>query len=135
MWGKIVRFFKGFFGNVKVDPMSSLKGVVELAAAGATCYGMATGVVPTNAMSMGFASSSTVAGIHALGTNNTTSIESPVVAKMEQVVGLAANVAGATLSVVDRVTAMKAEADEGQRKVDTYNAVTQALAAIVPPPQ
>ena len=133
MWSKIGAFFKGFFGNVAADPVSSLKGVVQLAASGAACYGMATGVVPVN-VGAPMAASFAASGIHALGTNSQTGVESAGAAKTEALINQAAAAAPVALSVVDQVAAIKAEADAGQKKIETYQAIASALAAIVPAP-
>lgn len=133
MWAKIKSFFSNFFGNVKADPMSSLKGAAQLAAAGATCYGMATGVVPMAPTAIGTAAAFTASGIHALGTNTTTGIESPEAVKAEAAVQTAASLAPVGLSVVDQIAAMKKDADDGQQKIDQFAAVTSALATVMPP--
>ncbi len=62
-------FFRNFGHNFKADPASSLKGIVSLAAAGATAYGMVTGKVPVNELSLGAASAMATSGIHALGSD------------------------------------------------------------------
>jgi hypothetical protein len=133
MFSKLAAFFKGFFHNVAADPASSVKGVVQLGAAAAVGYGMATGIVPIP-VGAPMAASFATSGIHALGTNSATGVEAPAALKteaaIETVTGLVPNV----LSVVDQVSAIKAEADAGQKKIDIYQAVATALAQIVPPP-
>jgi len=131
MFAKFIAFFTGFFGNVKADPMSSAKGLVQLASAGAVGYGMATGIVPINVgapMAAGFAAS----GIHALGTNTATGVEAPAAIKAEAAITQAAALTPTVLSVVDQINAIKAEADEGQKKVDTYQTIMGILTAAAP---
>ena len=135
MWAKIKAFFCGFFGNVAADPVSSIKGVVQLAAAGATCYGMATGAVPI-AAGAPLAASFAASGVHALGTNTATGVETPVAIKTEAAIQAVTAFVPVALSVVDQVAKIKAEADDGQKKIDTFQAITAALAQVLPaPPQ
>jgi len=132
MFSKIFAFFTSFFTNVKADPMSSAKGLVQLASAGAVGYGMATGIVPVN-VGAPMAASFAASGIHALGTNNTTGVEAPAAVKAEAAITQAAALTPTVLSVVDQIKAIKAEADEGQQKVDAYQTVLAVLTAVAPP--
>lgn len=129
MWAKIGSFFKNFFSNAKSDPVSTLKGIGELAAAGGVCYGMATGVLPVS-VGAPMASGLAGAGIHAIGTDSTTGKIQPTAEKTEALVQVVGALAP---SVVDQVVAIKAESDKGQRAVDTYRAVQEALGQIIPP--
>ncbi len=133
MWAKIKAFFSGFFGNATADPVNTIKGVVQLAAAGATCYGMTTGAVPVSPVTIGMASTFAVSGLHSIGTDTTPTVGIPGPIKAEVAVIQAAQVATTGLSVVDQIAAIKAAADDGQKKIDTYQAIAAALAAIVPP--
>lgn len=132
MFASLGLFFKNFFTNVKADPASSAKGLVQLAAAGAACYGMATGMVPIN-VGAPMAASFAASGVHALGTNTATGVESAPAVKLEATIDQAATLTPTVLSVIDQVNAIKTQADEGQKKIDTYQAVIGALAAVVPP--
>lgn len=132
MLGKIIAFFTGFFGNVKADPVSSAKGAVQLAAAGATAYGMATGVVPIN-VGAPMAASFAVSGVHALGTNSATGVELPAAAKAEAILAAAPGATTTVLSVVDQVAALKAEADDAQKKIEAFQAIEFEIAKVLPP--
>lgn len=132
MFAKILSFFTSFFTNVKADPVSSAKGVVQLASAGAVGYGMATGIVPIN-VGAPMAASFAASGIHALGTNSATGVEAPAAVKAEAAIDLAAALTPSVLSVVDQINAIKAQADEGQQKVDAYQTVLAVLTAAAPP--
>jgi hypothetical protein len=62
-----MNFFRNFFANLKADPVSTGKGAVYLAAAAGIGYGMATGAIPVNELSLGTAGSLATGGVHALG--------------------------------------------------------------------
>jgi hypothetical protein len=132
MWGKFAAFFKGFFGNAKADPVNTVKGVVQLAAAGAAVYGMATGIVPVP-IGAPVAASFATSGLHAIGTNTVTGVTQPEAVKASADIQTVAALVPTGLSVVDQIKSIKAEADAGQKKIDTYQAVTAALAAMAPP--
>ena len=126
MWAKIKAFFGGFFGNVAADPVSTVAGAAMVAGgAYAIC------VAPTPA-TIGLAAPLIVKGIHSLGTNTATGVEQPAAIKTEAAIQTVQALAPTALSVVDQVAAIKAEAEAGQKKIDTYTAITAALAAIVP---
>ena len=69
MFAKITAFFKNFFRNAAADPVSTGKGAVQIAAGGAAVYGMATGKVPVNEMTVGFVTATTASGLHAIGSD------------------------------------------------------------------
>jgi hypothetical protein len=133
MWAKIKAFFGGFFGNVAADPVSTIKGVVQLASAAAVGYGMSTGAVPI-AVGAPMAASLAASGVHSLGTNTTTGVEAPAAVKTEAAIQTVTAFAPTALSVVDQVAAIKSAADDGQKKIDTYTAILSALASVLPPP-
>jgi len=135
MFKKLAAFFKGFFGNVKADPVSTTKGVVQLAAAGATAYGMATGTVPVTELTTGFVAATAASGIHALGTNTATGVTQPEAVKAAEAITTAAAMVPTVTGIVDQVTAMKAAADDGQAKVEAFQAVSQALQQVIPAEQ
>jgi len=62
-------FFRNFLSNLSADPVSTAKGIVQLAGAVATVYGMTTGKVPVNELSLSATSAMTASGLHALGSN------------------------------------------------------------------
>jgi len=130
-WQKIGSFFTNFFTNVKADPVSSVKGLVQLAIAGGTCYGMATGAVPI-AIGAGIAGSAASSGILSLGTNNTTGVVAPVAQKAANLVNEAAAVAPTATNVVDQMAAIKKAADDGQKSIDTFQQVSAAIAQLAP---
>ncbi len=129
MWGKIGTFFSSFFKNIAADPVSSLKGVVSLAGAAATCYGMATGAVPVNELSIGAASALTTNGIHALGTNNITGQTAPAATKLEEAVQTAGALTPTALSISDHYQAISQEAGKAQATLSALSDMSAALSA------
>lgn len=130
---KFTDFFKNFFSNVKADPVSSAKGLLQLAAGGAAVYGMATGTVPVNTITTGFAATAIGSGIHALGTNSTTGVEIPAAIKAEESLHAAMLAVPMALSVIDQVAAIKKDAEAGQAAVQTYLNIAAAVAQMLPP--
>lgn len=121
MWAKIGAFFKSFFHNIAADPVSSIKGVAQLAAGGAACYGMATGTVPVNIgapIAAGFVSG----GLHALGTDS-----------LIPSINIAAAVTPQALTVADHYNEIKAQAGQAQAVLAAVNEGVGILAAIAPP--
>ncbi|NVO00017.1 MAG: hypothetical protein HXX17_11880 [Geobacteraceae bacterium] len=100
---KFASFFKNFFRNIAADPVSSVKGVLALAASGATVYGMTTGAVPVNAASIGAASTFAANGLHALGTG-------PVTDKAADVIQSAAALSTSALTVADHYEEIRKQA-------------------------
>ena len=129
MWGKIGTFFSSFFKNIAADPVSSLKGVVSLAGAAATCYGMATGAVPVNELSIGADSALTTNGIHALGTNNITGQTAPAATKLEEAVQTAGALTPTALSISDHYQAISQEAGKAQATLSALSDMSAALSA------
>ena len=129
MWGKIGTFFSSFFKNIAADPVSSLKGVVSLAGAAATSYGMATGAVPVNELSIGAASALTTNGIHALGTNNITGQTAPAATKLEEAVQTAGALTPTALSISDHYQAISQEAGKAQATLSALSDMSAALSA------
>ena len=130
MWGKIGTFFSSFFKNIAADPVSSLKGVVSLAGAAATCYGMATGAVPVNELSIGAASALATNGIHALGTNNITGQTAPAATKLEAAVQTAGALTPTALSISDHYQAISQEAGKAQATLSALSEISAALSAL-----
>ena len=127
MWDKIKGFFGSFFHNIVADPVSTAKGVVQLAAAGAACYGMVTGVVPVNQVSTGFAAAAAASGLHALGTDTTTGTTAPAIVKAEELIQTAAAVTPQALTIADHYQAIKDQAGQAQA---ILNAATEAATAL-----
>lgn len=127
MFSKIGSWFKSFFGNIAADPVSSLKGIVSLAAAGATCYGMATGTVPINQLSIGAASALTTHGLHALGTDATTGKTDAVIDAAIQAAQMAASAAPTVMTITDHYNAIKDQTGQAQA---ILAAATEAAAAL-----
>jgi hypothetical protein len=113
MFKAIGNFFKNFFKNIAADPVSSVKGVANLIVAGGTCYGMATGVIPTN-VGIPLASKATVDGIHALGTDNSTGKVDPIAEKAAEAVQLAAAVTPGAMTINDHYNEIKKQAGQAQ---------------------
>lgn len=134
MFKAIAAFFSSFFGNVKADPVSSLKGAVQLATAGAAAYGMATGAVPVNSATILAVSSFAASGIHGLGTNTATGVEMPAAKESEKTVMGAAILAPVALSLADQVAAVKQTADAGQQATAILAALAQVLPPVAPIP-
>ena len=123
MWSKICSFFGSFFHNVASDPMSTVKGVVQLAAAGATCYGMATGIVPINTVSTGFAASAAVGGLHAMGSDNVTVVNA---------IATASQMTPAVMTITDHVKAIQAQAGSAQAVMAAVADAQSLLAQVAP---
>lgn len=115
MFTKIAAFFRSFFTNAKSDPVSTSKGIVQLAAAGATAYGMATGKVPVNEMTVGFATATTASGLHAIGSDTA-----------------AAAVVNTAQSVAERYQTIKADVATAQAVIDAASNGVAELAEVVP---
>lgn len=126
MFKKIGEFIKSFFRNIAADPVSSLKGVVALAGAGATCYGMATGTVPINSLSIGAASSLATSGLHALGTD-ATGTTAPAVLQAEELVQSAAALTPTALTVSDHFQEIKKQAGAAQATLAVVSELSEAL--------
>jgi len=125
-WQKIGAFFKNFGKNVKADPVSSLKGVAQLAAGGMACYGMATGAVPIN-VGAPMAAGLVTSGIHALGTDSTTGQLAPAADAATQVVQIAAAETPTVMTAVESYKQLAAEASAAKEKLDQFQAVSMAL--------
>lgn len=133
MFKKIGAFFASFFQNIAADPVSSAKGLTQLASAGSACYCMAIGTVPINQLSIMAAIALAASGIHALGTN-LTGVTLPAVATAETALEEVSAAVPVALSIADQVAAMQKEAEAGQGKVDAFATVAAALASIIPTP-
>ena len=72
---KFKDFLKNFLSNITADPVSSAKGVLQLASGAGAIYAMATGAAPVNAVTVGFATTAIGSGVHALGSNNAAAVE------------------------------------------------------------
>lgn len=69
MFAKIAAFFRSFFTNAAADPVSTGKGLVQLATAGGVAYSLATGKLAPDATNVGFVTAATASGLHAIGSN------------------------------------------------------------------
>jgi hypothetical protein len=123
-------FFKNFFHNVAADPVSTTKGLVQLASAAGVGYGMAMGVIPLN-IGVPMCASFATSGVHALGTNTATGTTDATAPKVEAIIQTAAAATPVALGLVDQVAAMKKEADNGQSKIDQYQAIAAAIGPIL----
>jgi hypothetical protein len=132
MWSKIKGFFGSFFHNIVADPASSAKGVVQLAAAGAACYGMATGVVPIN-VGAPMAASFAASGVHALGTD-TSGSTAPAAAKVEQLIQEAAVIAPQAMTINDHYQAIQQQTGQAQAVLAAATEAATALSAMTATP-
>ncbi|NVO07833.1 MAG: hypothetical protein HXX19_18770 [Rhodoferax sp.] len=124
---KFVSFFRNFFRNIAADPVSSAKGVVAIAAAGATVYGMTTGVVPVNAASIGAVGTFATNGIHALGTG-------PVTDQATAAIQSAVAIAPQALTVADHYEEIRKQAGNAQAILSAVNEGAAVLGALQTPP-
>lgn len=125
MFGKILSFFRNFFTSAKNDPVSTGKGIVQLAAGGAAVYGMATGKVPVNQMTVGFATASAASGLHAIGSDNTATT-------IEQAGQAVQAVATQAETVNSLYQGIRQEVEAAQAVLDTASKGVADLATIVP---
>jgi ABC-type uncharacterized transport system permease subunit len=122
---KIGEFVRNFFKNISADPVSTMKGFAQIAGGCSAIYGMVTGSVEVNSLSVGAACALIASGIHALGTNVLNNVDTR---SIENVVNTVAVVAP---TIVEQVAAMKADAEAGQKKIDAFQAVSNALNEVV----
>lgn len=131
MFTKIAAFFRNFFVNAAADPVSTGKGAVQLAAAGATAYAMATGKLPVNEVSVGFVTAASASGLHAIGSNTAaTKVEQTgqeITATVQAFESQAAMVSNLYQSIHKEVTS-------AQAAITAAQSGAADLAAIVPPP-
>lgn len=120
MWSKMGSFFKGFFHNVASDPVSSLKGVVSLAAAAGAGYAMSTGKLPIG-LGGPMAASFAANGFHALGTDSLTPI-----------ITIAGQLAPEAMSITDHVKAIQAQAGTAQAVIAAVTDAQAVLAQMAP---
>lgn len=85
MLAKIKNFLSNFFRNAVTDPVGTGKGLIQISGGAATVYGMATGKVPVNELSIGAASAMTAAGLHAIGSDSTAAAVLTGNARVQQV--------------------------------------------------
>jgi len=130
-WQSIGNFFTNFFKNAAADPTSTMVGISKLSSAAAICYGMSNGAVPVNALSIGAAASMVAGGVHNIGTN-TSGVTSAPASAVESAMAVVTQAAPVAMSVVDQLAAMKTAASNGQKQVDLFNAVTTAIATVIP---
>jgi hypothetical protein len=119
MWSKLGSFFSSFFKNIAADPASSIKGIAQLAAGGATCFGMATGTVPIN-VGAGIAAGFVTSGLHSLGTDSLT-----------PAINVAATLAPQALTIADHYNAIKSQTGQAQA---VLAAAAEAATILSPPP-
>lgn len=129
---KFSSFFSNFGKNVKADPLSSIKGLVSLVAAGAVGYGMATGKVPVNQLSLGTISALATSGVHALGTGPAGSdpAATAVISTLETVTAIAP----ATLTIADHYEEIRKESDKATAVLAAATEVLTALSQQAPVP-
>lgn len=120
-------FFTNFFKNFKADPASSLKGAVQVAAAGAVGYATATGKLPMTA-GVPLVSSLLTSGVHAMGSNTAQITALDPVMRISE--GLPQ-----VLSIAEQIAAFKKQAESGQKSVDTYMQIVAAVAPVIMPTQ
>jgi ABC-type uncharacterized transport system permease subunit len=116
MSSRVGNFFTAFFHNMQADPVSTYKGLVQLASASAACYGMATGTVPVNQLSIGTTTALLASGLHAIGTDSTTG-------KTDESV----------TDVVELIARMKEDAAKGQSAVAQFESITKAVSEVITP--
>ena len=133
MWSKIKSFFSSFFHNVAADPVGSAKGIVQLGAAGAACYGMATGVVPVE-VGAPMAASFAASGLHALGTDTATGATAPAITQTEQIIQTAAAAVPQALTIVDHYKAIQEQTGQAQAVLAAATEAATALTAITQTP-
>jgi hypothetical protein len=121
MFSKFFAFFKGFFGNVAADPVSTVAGAAMVAGGAYAIY-----TAPTPA-TIAMAGPLIAKGIHSMGTNTATGVEQPEAVKAEAVITQAAALVPVGMGIADQVAAIKATADKGQEATAILAAITQAL--------
>lgn len=134
-WAKIGNFFKGFFGNIAADPVSTMSGVGKIVAGGAAAYGMATGVIPANTVSGTAVAGMIMSGVVSLGTNHTTGVVDPTIAKVAAAEEKGVNVALAIDPLAKQVSeAIKAAGDQASTaaKIAAAAQAVQAITAAIP---
>jgi len=133
MFAKIAAFFASFFHNAKTDPVNTVKGIVQVAAAGGVAYAMTTGVVPLQA-GIPLVSTLAVSGLHAIGTDTTTKTVTPAAQQVIDTITAANQIAPDTLDIVEQLKAARDDASKAQDKVLAYSQLAAALAATLPQP-
>lgn len=115
MFAKIAAFFRSFFTNAAADPVSTGKGLIQLATAGGVAYSLATGKLAPDATNVGYITAATASGLHAIGSNNA-----------------AAAVVNTAQSVAERYQSIKADVATAQAVINAASNGVVELAEVVP---
>jgi hypothetical protein len=78
MFAKFAAFVRNFFRSAKADPVSTGKGIVQVAAGTAISVAVAKGQLPANELTTGSATALITSGLHAIGTD-AAAITGPIV--------------------------------------------------------
>lgn len=124
---KLFSWLKGLFSN----PKTTMAGIGSLAGAAAGAYMMYSNPATVNAQNIAATGAALASGLGLLASKDAAGQK--VVEATNAIVGTA-NQAATALDVVQQVKALKEQADQGQKNIDTFLAVTTALQDLAPKP-